>query len=228
MTNASIGPNAAFEYDEQPFPSDSDSESEGENDNESESNMESDCEENSDVEEGVQEAEGNSKTLGSDEQDKASLEVVHGDGIDNVRTSSSGTNNINEDANDLSQRQRISDLPEDSTTSVESLRIGSDGWRLNNDLPEALLQQIQNCDKSINWQAVASLCSSLRNSMQCTVSQKLTTGTRKLVRLVEFEDGVKWVACVAMEPKADSLTSYPPQYAEFAMKTEMAAFTYLR
>jgi hypothetical protein len=137
---------------------------------------------------------------------------------------------VSEEAKDLPQPRTLVEITDDSTASMESPILGSDGWFISDHLPENWHQQIQKCDKTTNWRAVASLCSSLRNGMQCTISQKLKGGTRKLVKLVEFEDGVKWVACITMEPKVDSkiLTSYPPQYTELAMKTEMAAYNYLR
>ena len=113
---------------------------------------------------------------------------------------------------------------------METPLLGSARWIIDDHLPDEWLQQIRKCEASTNWKAVTSLCSSLRDGMSCEVSEKTTKGTKRLVKLVEFEDGVKWVACITMEPREDSgdESSSPPGYSELGLKTELAAYNYLR
>ena len=96
--------------------------------------------------------------------------------------------------------------------------------------PRGVATQIRDCEASTDWKAVASLCSSLRGGMVCEISSKTTKGTKRLVKLVEFEDGVQWVACITMKPihNPDDESPTPSNWDTLVMKTELAAYNFLR
>ena len=69
------------------------------------------------------------------------------------------------------------------------------------------------------------MCSSLRDGIKCKIGGKFNNGTENVVKLIEFNDGVKWVAQVRPEERK------PPRNSasvEDQMKSEAATYKYLR
>lgn len=80
-------------------------------------------------------------------------------------------------------------------------QIGCEGWKgVNENIPE-YKHRILNFNEALKWDRVVKLCSSLRGGMRCEISAKFSVGCFKIVKLVEFEDGVKWVAAITMPPR---------------------------
>ena len=109
---------------------------------------------------------------------------------------------------------------------MATFKIGSDGWRDSTHLDKEseLEESVQRCLAHTNWSRLAALCSELRDRKGCTLSEKFSIGTENLVKLVEFEDGVKWVARVSLQ---DEDYRYKANAAD-VMKNEVANYKYLR
>ena len=52
---------------------------------------------------------------------------------------------------------------------------------------------VSRCFSETRWDRVMERCSRLRSGIKCTMSHKMKHGDFNLVKLVEFEDGVKWI-----------------------------------
>ncbi|SLM39289.1 Protein kinase-like domain [Lasallia pustulata] len=81
--------------------------------------------------------------------------------------------------------------------------------------------------KNTNWHNVTEMCSSLRQNLSCKVGESFTTGSQNLVRLVEFEDGVKWVARIWMGDGEEKDMRMAAS-AEKIMENQVATYRYLR
>ena len=85
------------------------------------------------------------------------------------------------------------------TTTV----IGSEAWEnvevLKQSMPADEHNEAHESLEDTHWDNLIAKCTALRVGISCSISDKFTFGTQNLVRLVEFEDSVKWVARVALE-----------------------------
>lgn len=80
--------------------------------------------------------------------------------------------------------------------------VGSDKWRgleLLDTMQSFFDERVRRCIDSTRWDNLLTICSNLREGVSCSISEKFTFGTQNLVKLVQFEDDVKWVARVALE-----------------------------
>ena len=106
--------------------------------------------------------------------------------------------------------------------------IGSDNWRgveILEDYEESPRgDRMRRCIKDTRWDNLAARCSELRQGVRCTISEKFSYGTQNLVKLVRFEDGVKWVARVALEDVDDRLAAS----VEDRMRSEVATYQFLK
>ena len=78
--------------------------------------------------------------------------------------------------------------------------LGSDAWigadRYNN----AYTKRIVDFMNALNEQALQAYASRLRDHRPCTLSDKFSVGTTNLVRKLQFNDGVEWIARLRMPP----------------------------
>ncbi|MCJ1244681.1 hypothetical protein MMC30_001880 [Trapelia coarctata] len=102
--------------------------------------------------------------------------------------------------------------------------VGSDGWMETFDHPENGYQSAIRCMTNTNWDNVVKMCSGLRGGVCCDVAIKFTMGSQNFVRLIQFEDGVKWVIRIPLDDKD------PRWAADTAnrMKNEVATYKYLK
>lgn len=107
--------------------------------------------------------------------------------------------------------------------------VGSDAWQGSEHLLEGgHLETLAKASmKNTNWHNVTEMCSSLRQNLSCKVGESFTTGSQNLVRLVEFEDGVKWVARIWMGDGEEKDMRMAAS-AEKIMENQVATYRYLR
>ncbi|MCJ1380596.1 hypothetical protein MMC17_003704 [Xylographa soralifera] len=55
------------------------------------------------------------------------------------------------------------------------------------------------CNNNTDWYEVATTCSKLRTGVPCAVSSRFTVGWQYLLKLIEFDDGVRWVIHVPLD-----------------------------
>jgi hypothetical protein len=78
--------------------------------------------------------------------------------------------------------------------------IGNDSWtnggRYKNN--KRSLGRLSYVYDKVNTEALSQIATSLRDNVPCRVHEKFSAGDFNLVLLVEFEDGVRWVARLRM------------------------------
>lgn len=108
------------------------------------------------------------------------------------------------------------------------MSIGGDAWRgaelLEDGVSLAVVERVQRCINNTEWNNLLAECSELREGISCTISQKFSFGTQNLVRLVTFEDDVKWVARVSLEDGDDRMAAS----LEDQMNSQIATYKFLR
>lgn len=87
-------------------------------------------------------------------------------------------------------------------------------------------KEILKFNESFKWDSVAELCSSLRDGIACEVSAKFNVGTNKIVKLVQFEDGIKWVAGIVL-PISDIDKTRNAMRPQEQTESEIATHKYL-
>ena len=108
--------------------------------------------------------------------------------------------------------------------------IGSEGWKCATDLfkESDLAEMVRSSIEKTDLDKLVSLCSSLRQGIACKISDKFTSGTRNLVRLVEFDDGVKWVARIWMFRLGQETDEWSLASAEKIMESQVATYKYFK
>lgn len=108
--------------------------------------------------------------------------------------------------------------------------IGSEGWACatnfyeESETADLVRSSVANSDLN----KLVTLCSSLRQSIGCKISEKFTSGTRNLVRLVQFDDGVKWAARIWMFRLGQDTDEWALASAEKVMESQVATYKYLK
>lgn len=87
---------------------------------------------------------------------------------------------------------------------VDSLPVGSAAWTGAEEYEDEYSERINQFIESINKEALVDFASSLRHNQPCTLSDKFSVGSFNLVRKIQFNDGVEWVARLRMPPMPDS------------------------
>ena len=108
--------------------------------------------------------------------------------------------------------------------------IGSEGWKCATNLYEEgdLAKLVRSSVENTDLDKLVTLCSSLRPGISCKISDKFTSGTRNLVRLVEFDDGVKWAARIWMLRYGQETDEWTLASAEKVMESQLATYKYLK
>lgn len=110
----------------------------------------------------------------------------------------------------------------DSTPLESTAWIGAKGFS------DEYLQRIQQCNESINSDALLSYASSLRNIRPCALSRGLSVGRFNLVRKIKFDDGVQWVARLQLPPLPDDEDPPPPAKLRREMESELDTMEFVR
>lgn len=108
--------------------------------------------------------------------------------------------------------------------------IGSDAWQgaeLFLEDSEVATRAAQ-CLENVRWDKLNALCSSLRNGIGCKVSENYSLGTQNLVKLVEFEDGLKWVARMSLLMHDNEIGAELKASSEKCMENLVATYRYLK
>ena len=108
--------------------------------------------------------------------------------------------------------------------------IGSDSW-INADEFESgdeLHNRATDFVAKIDWEALTSLASKLRDGINCHVSDKFSLGQFNMVRRIVFEDGTSWVSRLRL-PELKSVFGHREALdVRSSMQVEIATMAYLR
>ncbi|KAI1454172.1 kinase-like domain-containing protein [Annulohypoxylon moriforme] len=103
------------------------------------------------------------------------------------------------------------------------LWIGADAYNPDDEYNTAT----KNFFNSVKWDVLASVASRLRNGLQCSYIDKYSIGTFNLVRRLDFDDGISWVARVRLPPEASPAP--PGQYdSQRAFEVEAASMKFFK
>ena len=111
---------------------------------------------------------------------------------------------------------------------MAGVSVGSERWHgvefLDEDDNPYICEKLRRCINDTRWNSLVARCSELRRGISCTISESFSYGTQNLVKLVQFEDGVKWVARVALEDVDDRMAAS----LEDQMKSQISTYRYLK
>ncbi|KAI9868351.1 MAG: hypothetical protein M1813_005794 [Trichoglossum hirsutum] len=71
-------------------------------------------------------------------------------------------------------------------------QVGYDAWKGCSDASYKAEKDIRAFEESVHWDDITSFCRKSRNVL-CSIGPKFVVGSKNLVKIVEFADGVKWV-----------------------------------
>ncbi|KAL9584168.1 MAG: hypothetical protein Q9212_002285 [Teloschistes hypoglaucus] len=120
---------------------------------------------------------------------------------------------------------------------VDSISIGSAAWTGGEEYEGEYADRINKFIDQIDHKALLDYASKLRENRPCTMSPELSVGTCNLVRKIQFDDGVEWIARLRMPPMPDhdtkemSPTSEAGRGRERAllnMQSELATMDFVR
>ena len=83
--------------------------------------------------------------------------------------------------------------------SVVAVASRYSGWNSNQECLKLVCESETRCNNNTNWDNITTLCSTLRTKVSCVVSKRLPRTGQYLVRLIEFEDGVRWVVHIPLD-----------------------------
>ncbi|KAF4417969.1 protein kinase-like (PK-like) protein [Fusarium austroafricanum] len=82
--------------------------------------------------------------------------------------------------------------------------------------------------KSINWPGLEEFATTKRNGIKCTILPDIGLGYNHMVRIIEFEDGDRWVARLKLPSLLKPDTSEPEQALDARMSYEFNTISFLR
>ncbi|MCJ1434518.1 hypothetical protein MMC27_003887 [Xylographa pallens] len=82
---------------------------------------------------------------------------------------------------------------------VTPVNFGPDGWKGNEECHSLLSMSATRCNNNTDWYEVTNKCSKLRTGVPCTVSSRSIVGWQYLSKLIDFNDGVRWVIHVPLD-----------------------------
>jgi hypothetical protein len=84
---------------------------------------------------------------------------------------------------------------------MRGFEIGYDAWKGFSESSVGTEKMVRTFGESIHWDNITSFCRRCRD-VQCSIGSKFLVGSKNLVKLVEFADGIKWVARLPL-PRPD-------------------------
>ncbi|OAA70601.1 Protein kinase-like domain protein [Cordyceps fumosorosea ARSEF 2679] len=108
--------------------------------------------------------------------------------------------------------------------------IGSDAWlgAGNYEPGSAWNTRATDFFKVVKWGAVAAIASRLRGGISCSFADKFAIGNFNIVRRLDFDDGVSWVARVRLPPIIDGVADRGALPVSQAIEMEAASIKFLR
>lgn len=104
--------------------------------------------------------------------------------------------------------------------------IGSDAWIGADDYDAPRTKRIVDFMAAANEKALKSYASSLRNHQSCNISDKFSMGTTHLVRKLQFDDGVQWIARLRMPRLNGSTTNRKQDLSEMRCELDTVEFVW--
>lgn len=115
---------------------------------------------------------------------------------------------------------------------VDSLPFGSAAWTSGEEYGGEYAERINQFIEKINKNSLISYASLLRGNQPCTVSPEFSVGNFHLVRKIQFDDGVEWIARLRMPPMPHhgSWMATPPARERMLleMQSELATMEFVR
>lgn len=109
----------------------------------------------------------------------------------------------------------------------EKVDVGSSSWVGTEEYEDdsEFAQRANKFLREINWDRLTKICSERRN-IPCQLSERFSIGHFNMVRQIEFQDGILWIARLRMPDLEDGAHLYPD--VERAMSSEVACMKFLK
>ncbi|KAK0655341.1 hypothetical protein B0T16DRAFT_319992 [Cercophora newfieldiana] len=114
---------------------------------------------------------------------------------------------------------------------VHPLPVGSAAWTGGEEYGGEYSERIHQFIDKVNQKALLSYASALRENRPCTISREFSVGSFNLVRKIQFDDGVEWIARLRMPPMPDQGRRAVPPAVEgilLDMESELATMEFVR
>jgi hypothetical protein len=114
---------------------------------------------------------------------------------------------------------------------AESSAFGSAAWTGGEEYGGEYTERIDDFLVKINASTLLSYPSSLREKRSCTISREFSVGNFNLVRRIEFEDGISWIARLRMPPMLDEHTGaslHSQEKVRLEMQSELDTMDFIR
>ena len=98
------------------------------------------------------------------------------------------------------------DTKEESNPVSKPGAIGSEIWQGGNAYTDGSSINLESRKffESFDWQALASIASKVRGGLSCSYADRFSMGQFNMVRRLNFDDGVSWVARIRLPPEASA------------------------
>ncbi|KAI4252329.1 MAG: hypothetical protein LQ352_004357 [Teloschistes flavicans] len=120
---------------------------------------------------------------------------------------------------------------------VDPLPSGSAAWRGGKDDKGEYFERIAGFIDQIDQKALLAYASKLRENRSCKLSRKFSVGACNLVRRIQFDDGIAWIARLRMPPLPNQYSKVIPSPSEaererrrllLDMESELATMEFVR
>ncbi|MCJ1403129.1 hypothetical protein MMC11_006352 [Xylographa trunciseda] len=102
--------------------------------------------------------------------------------------------------------------------------FGPDSWKDNEKCHSLISRSATRCNNNTNWDEVATTCSRLRTGVPCAVSKRFTVDWQYLLKLIDFDDGVRWVIHIPLDYTGPGLSACIAD----RMSRKVAAYKFLK
>lgn len=116
-------------------------------------------------------------------------------------------------------------------TRMDSLPVGSAAWIGGEAYfdSEEYSDRINQFIDKIDEGALVTFASGLRENRSCNISREFSVGSFHLVRKIQFDDGVEWIARLRMPPMPDEDGEIDTRESTLlGMQSELATMEFLR
>ncbi|KAH0551623.1 hypothetical protein GP486_007160 [Trichoglossum hirsutum] len=110
---------------------------------------------------------------------------------------------------------------------MADFQVGCDAWKCYSDISYKVEKDVRAFQESIQWDNIISFCRESRGVL-CNMGPKFVVGSKNLVKVVEFADGIKWVAKLPLPRPGVYRINGNVKSQSTALRSEVATFRFLK
>ena len=128
----------------------------------------------------------------------------------------------------MADKIQIPVLGSDSWIGADDYATSGEGSDGGNDVCSLLYRRATSFVAEVNWEALASLSSGIRNNVACKVRDNYSIGHSHMVRRLDFADGISWVARLRMPELKAVFGEGDARDITDSMKAEIASMKFYK